>query len=376
MSTQDNTRLTLTHLIAGALNPADIADDQWDLLAPAALADGLAPMLIHVLHQHDSTLLQLPIFRPLLADAQLVTYHVAQLQAVQEKIESVLTARGITRIWLKGIALAQTVYPAPNLRSMSDLDFFIPYECRSDALTALKDAGFRSIDSHEPAAELLAAQHHDRLMDVYSRGFIEMHYRLFGGDVLADAAEAWFRRQVYVTPHGWAALTPEAQLLHLCIHHVLVDFDQKLRLVRYFDIHLLVSAGTLNWEVILRTAERFGWSNALAYALEKVSYWFGTPIPAHISAQLEAQTDGRRLTPGKLARGADAAGADAALHLLQASSPTERRALLRWFLLPPGDYLRCRYPDYAYLPIWALYPLRWSLQAIKLARLLLTRFTL
>jgi len=45
-------------------------------------------------------------------------------------------------------------------------------------------------------------------------------------------------------------------------------------------------------------------------------------------------------------------------------------------LLPPGDYLRRRYPDYAHLPIWALYPLRWSLQAIKLARLLLTRFTL
>lgn len=175
---------------------------------------------------------------------------------------------------------------------------------------------------------------------------------------MSDAVEQWLRQQIQHTSQGWAALAPEAQLLHLCVHHVLSHNDQNLLLVRYLDIDLLLRTAAINWDMVLDKAGEYGWLSALHYALEKVNAIFNSPIPEAVRSQLQ------RVSPRQPAHlGHPSAVAGRVLHLFKGLSRRQQLMFLRRLLLPPPGYMRRRYPDYARWPVWALYPLRWLNQA-------------
>lgn len=355
----------LTHLLSRQILPSVIPSDKWNEVVETARVNGLAPMLIHRVHESAPALLDDPMWKPLLKEARYVAFHSAQLEAMQTEIDLALSAAGITPIWLKGIALAQTIYPEAGLRPMSDVDVLVPFERREEARDALLAAGYREADRAPKLLDDLSLEtgHHYRLTKAYQRGIVELHYRLLGGgdQVVSAEAERWIRAEALQTTFGWRCLSPEAQLLHLCIHNVLAHFDKDVPLVRYFDIDLLIRRSTLDWEKVLYRASEFDWIPALRYALEKVIGLFSTPVPDAALQQLHTLAEENN-SPLLILdrRGSRTAGV---LRLFQGVPKREWLVLIRRLLLPPAEYMRRRYPEGMRLPLWRLYLIRWSSQS-------------
>jgi hypothetical protein len=345
------TERTLARLVVRQLDPAAVPAEQWEAITQAAYVNGLSPMLVWVVHQRQPALLQAPAWKRLVKEAQYMSFHTVQLEAAQAEIERVLSARGIGSVWLKGIALSQTIYPAPDLRPMSDIDVLVPFERREEARAALLELGYQDEAPSYLADLPLVSLHHYRLMTHYRRGIVELHYRLLGGNVVSDAAEQWLRQQIQITPQGWAALAPEAQLLHLCAHHVLAHNDEHMGLVRYLDIDLLLRAAPVNWDVVLDKAGEYGLLSALHYALEKVITLFDTPIPEAVRSRLHTLAARQ---PALVGVGDQAATAGRVARLFRGLSFRQQLSFARRLLAPPPAYMRQRYPERAGWPLWAL----------------------
>src|SRR5690349_7842631 len=115
--------LTLSSLLSQRLHPSAVADDEWPRLVELALEHSVAPMLLWIIEQS-----QLPfkaVWMPLLAQARQTTGYSLLLEETRLEINIALTAAQIPVMWLKGSALAITVYPKPELRPMVDLDALV-----------------------------------------------------------------------------------------------------------------------------------------------------------------------------------------------------------------------------------------------------------
>jgi hypothetical protein len=67
---------------------------------------------------------------------------VAILHAIAN-VERILQASGIPVVWLKGVALACSVYEAFWMRQMVDIDALVPFSRREQANIAMLEAGYK-----------------------------------------------------------------------------------------------------------------------------------------------------------------------------------------------------------------------------------------
>ncbi len=109
---------------------------------------GLAPMLSHVLREAG-------------ADGGVPQESLWQLRSVEEGarlwraiqvkelalVLNALTEAGVPHLLMKGLALCQTVYPAPHLRVMADSDVLIPDRDREKAVRVVMDLGYDILEA-------------------------------------------------------------------------------------------------------------------------------------------------------------------------------------------------------------------------------------
>ena len=96
--------------------------------------EGLGPMLYWSLKRAGINATDEATFEPLAASGRQAGIHYALLNNYRAQIDAALRESGIPTLWLKGIALAHTVYPQPWTRPMVDLDLLVPYKLKEAAL--------------------------------------------------------------------------------------------------------------------------------------------------------------------------------------------------------------------------------------------------
>ena len=69
--------------------------------------------------------------------AQQIRFEYAQAQ-----VQTALAEANIPAMWIKGSALAHTIYPKPSLRPMCDLDVLVPYDRREAAFEEVTQLGY------------------------------------------------------------------------------------------------------------------------------------------------------------------------------------------------------------------------------------------
>lgn len=353
--------LTITHLIANPKNLADATQLGWPALAQIAEREKVAPMLLHAIAP-DATYSTLPPeYQPL---AQVVAENAARYlvhRTVLLQVNAVLAEAQIPALWLKGAALAHTVYPQPSLRPMSDLDVMVPLDRREQAVAVIEQLGF---ERHNLTGR--DEPHHY----VYHGGpnrqvSVELHWR-FSPSILPDMDDLrWFWTQTQPltfqngAPHTALMLRPEAHLLFLCSHATLQHGEGQLVLRQYLDIHLLIEKTPIDWETLIDRAVHLKWTYAVERALTVTQEYFATALPDTVIATLRARRppdeDTRiinqlRAPESRLVR---------VIRSFRQSSPTDRRRELRWLILPPRHYMRTRYHIPARVPAWPYYPYRW-----------------
>lgn len=235
--------------VAAALAGATDAEMQWAMnggLGPLAYqASGPAreqvpPVLARVLHGADLT-------------AQVL--HESRVQAAVEVVDT-CASFGAMALLLKGISISEQHYPAPHLRSMTDIDILVPEGWYEEIETALVARGYElsSIEMGDGAAHGKPLR--DRRRDVW----VELHTTLFppnsplhGHRVFAQPTESAFAVDSAFNGRTVLRLRDEVQLLYiaaywsrdLSMHSLHPTFITPL-----LDAIILIraSGATMSWE--------------------------------------------------------------------------------------------------------------------------------
>ena len=170
------------------------------------------------------------------------------IQEFAEKVLRLLESASIPTLALKGLALGVTVYPAPELRTVSDIDILVPGKSLFPALDALLEGGFlasagrprRLADLRENHATVLSSpKRHEPTLDLH-------WHVLASGRGDDDDAAFWVEaRPLRIGETATLALCPEDQLLHALVHGVRWTRMPHVRWVADATLILRTARGTL-----------------------------------------------------------------------------------------------------------------------------------
>lgn len=195
--------------------------------------------------------------RPTAQAATLLREHVI------ERIDVALAEAGVAALAVKGAALAESVYPEPWMRTMSDVDLLVSDAQLESAIRALASAGFE-VDPR-PADRRLSYGAFNEVMLSYPVGpgslLVELHTSL---DKVVrrpvDLPAIVSRSRCWKRALSLPAL--EDHLLIVVLHAATADFDHA---VAWLDLHLLLGRKP-DLEVVLARAAAWSLSTPLYVA--------------------------------------------------------------------------------------------------------------
>lgn len=381
------TRL-LGALVAGHLLPDAVPAAQWPGISVLAMAHGLGPILHWTLRQAGYSPQVSPAWEPLVRARHQAAMDWALKERALLEVDAALRDAGILALWLKGAILAQTVYPEPSLRPMSDLDVLVPYEQREAALQVARAlgydfytlAGITSRSTGDPLTLRTTVHHYHLHGSTANCVVLELHFRLLGHDDLLSLEQLeWFLSQQHtVTLDNGATFgtfTPEAHLLYLAAHAVLQHGEANPYLLRYFDFHQLLTRTPVDWDVVLDQAVALEWTFVLERALRHAVETFATPVPAHVFAALVERRPAHEDTQRVLRLQRPGHRWEHLQRTLAHLSTADRLRLLPRVVCPAPSYMRQRYHIRAGVPTWPYYFYRWFDQGRDVANALWNRVT-
>ena len=331
---------------------ADAAVD-WTTIVGLAASEGTAPLLHSHLGRLDLLRRLPPVPRRHLTGIVRGTWAMnAALAAHWAEATAALRQEGVDTLTLKGMALAQTVYPEVGLRPMADIDLLVRPADRAVAIEVLRGLGYRTpgddADRHAASRSFAELVRHGTLIDLHWHA---ARYLRFEGVVQVDHDAIWRRARVLVTPAGRSlALCPENLLLHLILHLTLGS--EFARVLWYADIDAVARsyAAELDWERLVAEAERWRIRALAGWALCVVRDSFDTPFPLGLLERLERG----RVRRAAVARCIGSSSPpslgprlrDTRVYLAQTllmDRPADVLRLLVWTFFPSGTWLRFHY---------------------------------
>lgn len=256
-------------------------ETEWSVVVRHAEWHDVMPLLAHRLAQSAAVLPADVAGR--LRQAYLVS--AARALRISRQLSDVLRAlRGADTpvIPLKGAALAEPVYGNIALRPMRDLDLLVEPSRLEDVERVLLSLGYGPAD-RPPVAEERARWHHLTPFRRDGALNIEVHWTLEvpSSPFPIEPASLW-RRAVPVTIAGepTLGLSPEDQLLHLCLHAG-YHHRFRVRLRHLADVSTLLETQghALAWTDLAAQARAWGVERFVSCTLAVASRLLGPPLP-------------------------------------------------------------------------------------------------
>lgn len=211
---------------------------------------------------------------------------------------------GIQPLLLRGITLADSLYPDPAMRPFGDVDVVVrpdEYECAVAALSSFPCV------SRRPQITILAVRSEN---DTNADMAIEIHHyrkatretaqmdRLLNGGVFGagELERVYAVSELSKTPYGCVRQPPDEALLpHLCRHFSKHLFYGSASLLSLLDIAFLVCqrGSALRWDRVmpfLAQPDRMFGGNALYAPMLMSGRWLGASVPSDILEQVRRAT--------------------------------------------------------------------------------------
>ncbi len=195
-------------------------------------------------------------------------------------------AAGIEAVVIKGPVLSARCYGDPGLRQYGDLDLIVRGEDILRTTELMLSGGYEaSVPIAAIQAKKIPGEYNFRqpvtklLIEFHTEGTFRYHPRPL-------PVEKLFARQVRVKidSHEVPALSPEDELLLICVHGA-KHFWEQLSYVA--DVAAFVSRQELDWKRVLAAAEEVRAERMLSVGLRLAADLLGTPLPANIAAQVQ-----------------------------------------------------------------------------------------
>lgn len=358
---------------------------QADVLAPHLADTAVADQIAARIRVHGIALALLalapvvqgwpaPLLGRIREEARLQVLWEASHREVVEEVLSRLHALGIEVLVMKGTALAYLVYDEPAMRRRGDSDILVRQGRLRDVRKVFANIGLVPTGDRTFGQETW--QYQTGIGFVHA---IDLHWEAVGSPYLRRvlAADECFDQAVPLPRLAAEArsLSPVLLLLrgllNQMLHHAngyLIDEDMHYetdRLIWQMDTHLLASGFTdEEWRHLQEFAIARGLAAPCRDALAAARQAFGTPLPGDVMAALAARPDS-----SEVVRYAALESGTARLRqdFTASAGFVEKVRLLASFVVPPGEFMRRRFPGRA----------AWPLPLLHVCRIAsgLTRFT-
>lgn len=351
----------LCRLTTQQITPEAVPPEAWPAIVALAVEHGLAPMLHAVLQPTGALDNLAPQEQARLRGAAGLAAATTHLALAEARAWAQRFAdAGITALWIKGVALSLSVYASPALRPMGDIDVLVPLNQRAAALALLCEV------SGQRAASLAAdnSMHATFRLGAGQQVVLELHWSLLDAPISLLAADSgWFLQQaqpLHAAGVALQTLTPEAHLLYLAAHAVLQHGEAEFRLLRYFDLHRLITqTPLLDWRQVIDQAVAFRWTYAVARALMITQACFTTPLPVAFQVELHNRRPAGEDISHVIRRQQPANRWQTTVHRFAAMSWPARARLALGLAFPSPAYMRWRYQfDHDWQAV-LYYPYRW-----------------
>jgi hypothetical protein len=197
------------------------------------------------------------------------------------RILRVLNDAAVPAIILKGIALAESLYGDPALRTCADIDLLVPAECLRKSAELLVASGYRAELAEPLLLNLLARYGKDCTLtreDGARTCLVELHCGLIWGGPVERAVlkDIWSEARA-ITFHGVPslALSDNWQFLYLAVH---AARHGPPSLKWLLDLDRLCRVQPVDWPAVGAMARRWGWEDAVASSLSDCASVFKTPF--------------------------------------------------------------------------------------------------
>lgn len=271
----------------------------WKLFLERAHQEGVAPILHWQITKHALKEEIPDKIRGILAEDYLRQLK-ANLTIIGElrKILGSFRQAGLSCILLKGMDLAERIYPSLAMRGMSDVDLLIKKEDLVTVDGLMSAEGYQSIDSSaaeslkNPIGYLASLDYRKE----HSSLNLHLHWHTINSSVPAQAVVEWLDVNrlwekavpVEVADSQALALCPEHSIIYLCEHALRVghSFD---RLILVCDIFFSIKAceGSLRWDFLVEESRRFHLDCWLYISLVIVNAYSRLMLPEEVLAELK-----------------------------------------------------------------------------------------
>lgn len=214
--------------------------------------------------------------------------HVMMARTAGE-LAAALNAEGITPLFLKGFALAATVYASPSDRPMADLDVAVRPGAFDAAVAILMRQDF--VEKIDRAMALGPGRHAATFKHRAGGRIVDLHQHVLSFSRWSGADDGFWQRAVAFPLDHASALTlaPEDHLLHVGLHgyahHPLhTPFRWMVDACRIVER----AGDAFRWDVLRREADRQRCEGVMAAALEFLKINFAAAIPSDVLADLRA----------------------------------------------------------------------------------------
>jgi len=186
-----------------------------------------------------------------------------------------LQEKGTDVILLKGVALAETIYPHIGLRAMSDIDLLVRKEDFPEVQEILLSLGY----------ELKKGSRFFYVKKDKIPLAIDLHYDI--AYMRSDEINRVWKDALRVKVSGIDALimSPEDTLIYVIIHFVINHGFPMHKWMK--DIDLLVGHYRLNWKTILQRARAYHLEIPIYYTLYNIKERFRTAVPQEFLDELK-----------------------------------------------------------------------------------------
>ncbi|MCB9461094.1 MAG: nucleotidyltransferase family protein [Anaerolineaceae bacterium] len=300
-----------------------------------------------------------------------------------QAINRLLNDHNIRPIWIKGAALAHTIYGNPLLRSRTDLDFIVKEDDFGRAHEHLLESGYFDIKGEKLETGLDSLDHHIVLRSKrYNSVVVELHRALLGNaffkEIPPKTLARWLQDTLIFSINGdtYHTLQPEIHLVYLSAHTMLQHGLKHIIFRNLLDIHLLIQTYPMNWDIIAKEASNLKWVHLVRSNLDLVDDCFGE----HYTDRLESSLmDVPGFTEDAdrtfLMSHRDTSG-ELVIRQLQQLNWKDRITAIYRIALPSRSYMRMRYDIPQDRSTAPYYFGRWFRQAKGLAKALFRRLNL
>ena len=288
------------------------------------------------------------------------------VRADLRRVGQVLAAAGVSALFVKGSALAYTVYPDPWVRPRTDTDLLVSPASVAAASAAIESCGYRRSDALSTGTLVSHQIAFERSDDHGVRHVLDLHWKIANPQLLADVLpfeDLWTSRTPLTAlgASAWAP-SPVASIVLACVHR-LGHHQGQDRLIWLYDLKLLTAALTdAGWGELVTLASARGVAGLCLDGLRETKTRLGGELPAAVESSLSsaAPAEPSAIYLAGRVRRRDVLVSD----LKTLGSWPERMRLLREHAFPPVAFIQQRYGTSA----------RWLLPALYAHRLVTGAF--